>query len=129
MSFKEFYNYVMPNNNKSLRLKALAREQRFVEPEPRDRENEDKIKKYVEAFTEKLIQQQKKIHLLLTDLFIQEIKLMSLLQDPRYKAFISLPFMTKGKQLSGESKSISNAKSKFEQNEINSYLKYIRKPK
>lgn len=124
----------MPNNNKALRLKALAREQRFVEPMLRDKEDEEKIKKYVESFTEKLIQQQKKIHLLLTDLFIQEIKLISILEDPRYKAVIGLPFMHRGNPLSqneliSDKKTVSTAKSKYEQNEIHNYLKYLSKCK
>lgn len=59
MTFKEFYNYIMPNNNKTLRLKALAREQLFVNPPIEDRLDESRVKSYVESFTSRLIQQQK----------------------------------------------------------------------
>jgi len=32
MNFKEFYNYIMPNVDKPLRLLALSREQKFIDP-------------------------------------------------------------------------------------------------
>ena len=121
----------MPNNNKTLRLKALAREQQFIDPLIREKDDEEKIKKYVESFTAKLIQQQKKIHLLLTDLFIQEIKLISLLRDPKYKVVVTVPFISGSKPVDRygfeTNNAVGNTKIKFEQNEINSFLKYLRK--
>lgn len=59
MTFKEFYNYIMPNANKKLRLDALAREQQFVKIPKGTVLSEEKMKDYVEAFTDKLIHQQK----------------------------------------------------------------------
>jgi hypothetical protein len=59
MTFKEFYNYVMPTRNKRLRLNALEREQHFVDVPYAERLDEDRMKKYVEEFTHELIHKQK----------------------------------------------------------------------
>lgn len=76
LNFKEFYNYIMPSVNKHLRLKAIAREQMFVHSSSNE---------FVELFTEQLIHKQIKIHLLITDLFLQEIKLQKLLKMKKFK--------------------------------------------
>lgn len=71
----------MPNTNKKLRLDALAREQQFVPIPKEERLSDEKMKLYVEAFTDKLIHQQKKIHLIITNLLIQELKLKAKLDE------------------------------------------------
>ena len=81
MNFKEFYNYVMPNVNKRLRLQALSREQKFIDPQLMEKRliTDQQIKNYAEVFTERLIHRQSKIHSTIKILFLQGLKLQNLL--------------------------------------------------
>ena len=81
MNYKEFYNYVMPNVNKRLRLQALSREQKFIDPQLMEKRliTDQQIKNYAEVFTERLIHRQSKIHSTIKILFLQGLKLQNLL--------------------------------------------------
>lgn len=123
MTFKEFYNYIMPNVNKKLRMDALAREQKFVDVPQAERLTEERIQKYVELFTEKLIHQQKKIHLIVTDMFIQEMKLIHLFQQDVYKVVVTTSILNPGNQKSQPT--FYNAKHKVNSRDVLKYLQSL----
>jgi hypothetical protein len=113
----------MPTANKKLRLDALAREQRFVDIPYGDNLSEYGMKNYIESFTTKLIHQQKKIHLLLTELILQELKLVYLFTLPKYKNVVTMSILCPGNQKS--SHNIYNTKPKVEAGDVLKYLKTI----
>jgi hypothetical protein len=83
----------MPNTNKKLRLSALAREQKFVDLPEGANFSEHELKDYIESFTNKLIHQQKKIHMLLTDMILQELKIIYLFTLPKYKNVVTMSIL------------------------------------
>lgn len=106
-----------------LRLEACSREQKFVDVPNAERLSENKVKKYVEVFTDQLVHRQKKIHLLLTNMFIQELKLIHLFQLPKYNLVVTSSLLSPGHQKSLPT--LYNAKHKVEARDILKYLKSL----
>uniref|UniRef100_A0A7S3KU66 Uncharacterized protein n=1 Tax=Euplotes crassus TaxID=5936 RepID=A0A7S3KU66_EUPCR len=106
-----------------LRMDALSREQRFVDVPKAERMDEGRIKQYVELFTDKLIHQQKKIHLLLTNMFIQELKIIHLFHMEKYQIVVTTSILNIGSQKSLPT--TYNAMHKIEARDVLKYLKSI----
>ena len=104
-------------------MEALSREQKFVDVPKVELISENKIRKYVEVFTDKLIHKQKKIHLLITNMLIQQLKIIHLFHLPKYSTVVTTSIINPGAQDSLPT--IYNAKHKVEARDILKYLQSL----
>lgn len=104
-------------------MDALSREQRFIDVPKTEQMDEGRMKQYVEVFTDKLIHQQKKIHLLLTNMFIQELKVVHLFQREKYHIVVTTSILNAGNQKSLPT--LYNAKPKVEARDVLKYLQNL----